>query len=113
LQRYFRPLDVASPTSSSFEVSFASSSPGAGVVYFGSGPGCHGLVEVATQDQSPNSTIHTVTVRGNDLPGTVGDNGIQPSTTYWYELVTATHSGQEIDDNNGQCYTVTTLPPNT
>jgi hypothetical protein len=79
-------------------------------VYFGSGPACLGLVEVATQDQKPGTTLHTVTVTGNDLPGTVGDNGIQPSTTYWYETATITRSGEVIDNNNGQCYQITTLP---
>jgi hypothetical protein len=45
---------------------------------------------------------------GNDLPGTVGDNGIVPGTTYWYETVaTAPSTGQQIDNNNGKCYSVT------
>jgi hypothetical protein len=111
LQRYFGSVKVDATTSSSFTVSFASTSPGQGMVYFGSGPGCQGLVEVATQDRSPNTTMHAVTVTGNDFPGTVGDNGIQPGTTYWYEVVTATRSGEEIDDNNGRCYSVTSDPP--
>jgi hypothetical protein len=113
LKRYFQPVKLASTTASSFTVSFAGTSPGPGMVYFGSGPGCQGLVEVATQDQSPGAMIHTVTVTGNDLPGTVGDNGIQPGTTYWYEVATATRSGESIDNNDGQCYSVTTPPANT
>ena len=52
--------------------------------------------------------VHTITVTGNDLPGRVGDNGIQPNTTYWYEVATATASGEQIDNNNGRCYSVTT-----
>jgi phospholipase C len=90
-----------------FEVSFTSSRPGQGMVYFGSGPGCLGLVEVATRDAGSGTTNHRVLVTGNDLPGTVGDNGIVPGTTYWYEVVTATSSGQEVDDNHGTCYAVT------
>jgi hypothetical protein len=90
----------------SFTVSFSSSAPGQGQVYFGSGPGCSGLVEVATIDLHPGTTSHTVTVAGNDAPGTVGDNGIQPGATYQYEVVTATASGVEIDNNGGQCYSV-------
>jgi hypothetical protein len=93
--------------SASFSVSFTSSAPGEGYVYFGSGPGCTVLVEVATQDVRPGTTSHTVVVTGNDLPGTVGDNGIQPGTTYYYEVVTVTSSGVEVDDNGGKCYSVT------
>jgi hypothetical protein len=110
LDRYFGTADTEDVTSRSFTVRFASSTSGAGRVYFGSGPACLGLVEVATQDQTPSTTLHTVTVTGNDLPGTVGDNGIQPSTTYWYETATITRSGEAIDNNNGQCYRITTLP---
>jgi virginiamycin B lyase len=93
--------------SASFTVSFSSSAPGQGEVDFGSGPGCSGLVEVATQDVRPGTTQHTVVVTGNDLPGTVGDNGIQAGTTYWYEVVTVTRTETEIDTNGGTCYSVT------
>jgi virginiamycin B lyase len=93
--------------SASFAVSFTSSIPGQGSVYFGSGPGCSGLVEVATQDLHPGTTHHSVVVTGNELPGTVGDNGIQVGTTYWFETVTATSNGTEYDDNGGRCYSVT------
>jgi virginiamycin B lyase len=93
--------------SASFTVSFSSSGAGQGEVDFGSGPGCSGLVEVATQDVRPGTTQHTVVVTGNDLPGTVGDNGIQPSATYWYEVVTVTRNGSEVDTNGGTCYSVT------
>jgi phospholipase C len=89
-----------------FEVTFSSAAPGQGIVYFGSGPGCRGLVEVATRDAGAGTTNHRVLVVGNDLPGTVGDNGIVPGTTYWYEVVTSTRSGTEIDNNGGQCYSV-------
>jgi hypothetical protein len=104
------PIVTAQPTggsSASFVVSFLSSKAGQGRVFFGSGPGCAGLVEVATQDLDAGTTTHTIQVRGNDLPGTVGDNGIQPGTTYWYKLVAVTSSGQEVDDNGGKCYGVT------
>ena len=74
---------------------------------FGTGPGCTGLVETATQDVGAGSTNHMIVVRGNDLPGTVGDNDIVPGVTYWYETVTVTSSGQEIDNNGGNCYSVT------
>jgi phospholipase C len=90
-----------------FEVSFTSSQPGQGEVYFGSGPGCLGLVEVATRDAGAGTTDHRVLVEGNELPGTVGDNGIVPGTTYWFEAVTVTGSGTEIDTNGGTCYSVT------
>jgi hypothetical protein len=46
-------------------------------------------------------------VSGNDLPGTVGSNGISPGTTYWYETVTTSSLGTEIDNNAGNCYPVT------
>jgi hypothetical protein len=108
LERYFGTVEPADVTDHSFTVRFASTAPGAGRVYFGSGPGCLGLVEVATQDQTPGTLLHRVTVTGNDLPGTVGDNGVQPGTTYWYEIATSTRSGELIDNKNGQCYQVTT-----
>jgi hypothetical protein len=37
----------------------------------------------------------------------VGDNGILPGATYWFEA-TVTRTGTEIDDNQGACYRVTT-----
>jgi len=98
------------PDQQGFEVTFTSSQPGQGAVYFGSGPGCLGMVEVATRDAGAGTTYHQVQVQGNDLPGTVGDNGIVPGTTYWYETVTTTTSGTEIDNNGGKCYSVTTPP---
>jgi hypothetical protein len=91
----------------SFTVAFTSKVPGQGEVYFGSGPGCSGLVETATHDLHPGTTRHVVAVTGNDLPGSVGDNGIQPGATYWFEVVTVTSSGTEIDNNGGSCYSVT------
>jgi phospholipase C len=94
------------PDEQAFEVSFTSSTSGQGMIEFGSGPGCSGLVEVATRDGGAGTTNHRVLVLGNDLPGTVGDNGIVPGTTYWYETVTMTASGTEIDDNGGKCYSV-------
>jgi hypothetical protein len=93
--------------SGSFTVWFDSTAPGRGQVLFGSGPGCSGLVETATQDAGAGTTTHTVTVTGNDLPGSVGNNGIVPGATYWYEAVTVTKTGTEIDNNGGTCYRVT------
>jgi hypothetical protein len=40
----------------------------------------------------------------------VGDNGIQPGATYWYEAVTVTKSGTEVENNGGKCYSVTVSP---
>lgn len=93
-----------SPT---FTVTFTSSTAGRGQVLFGSGPGCVGLVQTATMDQGAGTTTHTVTVSGNDLAGTVGDNGLQPGATYWYEMETISTTGIEIDNNGGSCYSVT------
>ncbi len=98
---------TAGATSASFTVSFDSSVPGQGQILFGPGPGCSGLVEVATQDQGAGTTSHTIQVEGNELPETVGDNGIVPGTTYWYEAVTMTATEKEVDDNGGKCYSVT------
>jgi hypothetical protein len=90
-----------------FAVTFTSTTPGRGMIYFGSGPACLGLVEVGTRDLTPGSTSHTVVVIGNDLPGTVGDIGITPGATYSFEAVTVSSSGQEVDNNGGTCYSVT------
>jgi hypothetical protein len=90
-----------------FTVDYTSTQPGQGEVLFGSGPGCKGLVETALGDQGTGTTHHVFIVTGNDLPGTVGDNGITPGATYSYETVTLTKSGTEIDNNGGKCYTVT------
>jgi phospholipase C len=100
-------MGIELPSEGAFEVSFTSSAPGQGSVYFGSGPGCLGMVEVATMDAGAGTTNHRVLVQGNDLPGTVGDNGIVPGATYWYETVTTTKSGTETDNNGGKCYSVT------
>jgi hypothetical protein len=91
----------------SFTTTFSSTKPGSGEVLFGSSPGCLGLVESALSDTGSGTTTHSVMVRGNDLPGTVGDNGILPGVTYWFETVTATPSGEEIDNNDGRCYSIT------
>ncbi|GAC1526241.1 MAG: hypothetical protein NVS2B16_34580 [Chloroflexota bacterium] len=95
------------PFDQGFEVTFDSTQPGQGAVYFGPGPGCTGLVEVATRDQGIGTTHHTVLVTGNDLPGTVGDIGITPGATYSFEAVTTTANGTEMNNNRGACYTVT------
>jgi plastocyanin len=106
------PIVTAHPgntgTSASFMVSFTSTKPGQGSVLFGPGTSCSsGLVEVATQDVGAGTTSHTIQVKGNDLPGTVGDIGIQPGTTYSFMVTTMTASGTETDNNAGKCYTVT------
>lgn len=90
-----------------FAVDFMSGRAGQGVVLFGPGPGCSGLVMTAMEDQGAHSTHHWLVVSGNDLPGTVGDIGITPGATYWYETVVSTDLGTEIDDNGGKCYRVT------
>jgi hypothetical protein len=96
-------------SSSSFLVSWFTDSSGNGQVYFGSGPNCQGLVETSTRDAYAGFDLggHAVFVTGNDLPGTVGDNGITPGTTYSYQPVTVTASGSQADTNNGRCYSVT------
>lgn len=93
--------------SASFTVTFTSAAPGQGYVLFGSGPGCSGLVMTATSDQGAGSTKHTVVVTGNDLPGTVGNVGIVPGVTYYYEVVTTSSTGTETNDNGGKCYSIT------
>jgi lysophospholipase L1-like esterase len=91
---------------SGFFATFTSATSGVSKVYFGSGPGCLGLVEVATQDLQPaGGTTHIVYVSGNDLPETVGSNGIIPGVSYAYETVTSTPVGEVIDNNGGKCYT--------
>jgi len=74
------------PNNGAVEVNFTSTHPGNGAVYFGPGPKCSGLVEVATQDSGAGTTSHRVLVSGNDLPGTVGNIGLTPGTTYSYEV---------------------------
>jgi hypothetical protein len=64
------------------------------------------LVDVATRDLHPGTIQHSVVVTGNDLPGTVGDNGVQLGMTYRFEAVTVTTTGTEIDNNGGKCYSV-------
>jgi predicted lipoprotein with Yx(FWY)xxD motif len=96
----------ANSTTASFLVEFSTPNPGQGIVFFGQGPGCTGLVEVGTQDMSAGTTTHMVNVVGNDLPGTVGDNGILPGATYSYEVGAITSTGVALDDHAGACYTV-------
>jgi hypothetical protein len=90
-----------------FTVDFTSAKPGQSYVLFGPGPGCSGLIMTATGDQGSGTAHHWFVVTGNDLPGTVGDIGITPGATYWYETVTMTSVGQEVDNNAGKCYSVT------
>lgn len=97
----------SSGSSASFVVSFSSTNPGQGSVLFGPGTSCSGLVEVATQDLGAGTTSHTIQVKGNEMPGTVGDNGIQPGTTYSFMVVSSSSAGVQTDNNGGNCYTVT------
>jgi hypothetical protein len=92
-----------------FQVDFRSNTPGQGWVMFG--PSCSSLVEVATQDQGAGTIQHTIFVSGNDLPSTVGSNGIVPGATYWYATVTLTASGAAVDNNGGACYSITIPGP--
>jgi phosphatidylinositol-3-phosphatase len=89
-----------------FAVTFTSTNPGQGYVLFG--PSCSALVEIATRDSGAGTTTHTVFVQGNDLAGTVGDNGLTPLTVYFYEVQTVSRNGIQTDNNGGQCYAVTT-----
>jgi hypothetical protein len=98
-------LDVAQ----GFAVTFTSKNPGQGYILFGTS--CNGLVETATQDVGAGTTTHTVFVKGNDLPGTIGDVGLTPGVRYYYEAVTVSAQGTEIDNNNGNCYAVTMSRP--
>lgn len=90
-------------------ISFTSTRPGQGYVLFGTS--CNGLVETATRDIGAGTTNHTVLVQGNDLPGTVGDNGLVPGTRYYYAVQSVSSSGVETDDNGGQCYSVVIAKP--
>jgi phospholipase C len=88
-----------------FVVAFNSKNPGTGTVNFGTS--CNGLVMTATADSGAGKTSHYVTVTGNDLPGTVGNIGITPGTTYYYETISTSTAGREVNNNNGQCFQVT------
>ena len=92
---------------SRFTVDFTSTRTGQSSVLFGPGPGCSGLVMTATGDQGAGTTHHWFVVTGNDLAGTIGDIGITPGTTYWFEMDTVTSTGVGVDDNAGKCYSVT------
>lgn len=107
----FSPAATAIPLAQTqgFAVTFTSKNPGQGWVLFG--PTCNSLVEVGTNDIGRNSTTHTVLVTGNDLPGTVGNIGLTPGATYAYAVETFTPQGTEIDNNGGQCYSVTISKP--
>lgn len=95
----------ANGASASFTVTFPSSSPGQGRVLFGDS--CSGLTMTATQDLGAGTTEHAVQVTGNDLPGTVGNIGITPGATYFFEVVTTGASGTQVDNNAGRCFSVT------
>lgn len=93
--------------SASFTVTSTSTQPGQAYVLFGTGPGCSGLVSTATRDSGVGTQNHTILVTGNDLAGTVGDIGITPGATYYYEVVTVSRSGAaQVDNNGGACYSI-------
>lgn len=92
-------------------VTFTSKNPGNGQVLFGQGPGCFGLVNTATRDLGAGTTTHTVLVTGNDEPGSVGNVGLTPGMTYWYEVVNVSSAGNEVDNNGGKCYAFTVSKP--
>lgn len=96
---------IAEGMGTSFQVTFSSSITGQGFIDFG--PSCSALVERATRDLGTGTAVHTVVVTGNDLPGTVGDIGILPGATYYYQTVTVGSSSVEVDNNGGACYQVT------
>jgi hypothetical protein len=94
-------------TSAAFVVSSFGAAPGTARVYFGTGSACTGLVGTGTQDAYPGFDLHAVLVSGNDLAGTVGDSGIAPGTTYFYEVeTTGASGGVSLDSNGGKCYSV-------
>jgi parallel beta-helix repeat protein len=95
----------------SFAVTFASASKGVGAVYFAPGTACTGLVEVGANDTGAGTTSHSVVVTGNDMPGSVGDNGLVPGMTYSFEVVTSSSAGTTVDNNGGACYQVTLPMP--
>jgi hypothetical protein len=90
--------------SASFAVTFTSDKPGQGQVLFG--PSCSSLVMTATNDGGAGTTNHSILVTGNDLPGTVGNIGITPGSTFFFEVVTVAPSGTQINNNAGQCFSV-------
>jgi hypothetical protein len=72
--------------------------------------GLKGYLAIGDGPNRPEGSLspsRSVVVRGNDLPGTVRDIGILPGSTYWFETVTMTRSGIEVDNNKGNCYWVT------
>jgi len=100
-------VETVSLTARGFEIDFPSRYPGQGRVLFGPGPGCAGLLETATEDRGSGTRHHDIVVTGNDMPGTVGNIGITPGATYFYEVLTVEASGTEVDNNRGKCYKVT------
>jgi phosphatidylinositol-3-phosphatase len=107
----FPPSGKAVPLAETqgFAVTFYSHNPGQGSVLFG--PSCKALVETATRDIGAGTTTHTVLVQGNDMPGTIGNIGLSPGATYYYEVQTVGPTGVEIDNNGGQCYQQTISAP--
>lgn len=102
-----RPVAQRAPggVTGSFTVTFPSTAAGQGRVLFGST--CSSLVMTATQDLGAGTTQHAVQVTGNDLQGTVGNVGITPGSRYFFEVMTVTPSGTEVNNNAGQCFSVT------
>lgn len=82
--------------------------PGQGYVLFGPGPGCLGLVEIATQDAGAGTTHHLVRVTGDDMNLSAG--AVVPGMTYHFAVETVSSSGVDFNDNGGKCFSVT-VPP--
>lgn len=85
-----------------FFVTFQSAHPGQGYVLFG--PSCSGLVFLASEDGT-NDTTHGVLVGSDSM--NPGSTAVLPGATYYYMTETVTKSGVETDDNAGNCYSVT------
>lgn len=87
------------------DVIFTSTAPGQGYIHFAPGPGCTGLVGTTTQDLGAGTTRHFVTVAGDEMNLMAG--AVLPGATYSCEVDTVTSKGVELDNNGGECYTVT------
>jgi hypothetical protein len=70
------------------------------------GDTCSSLTMTATSDLGTGTTQHAVQVTGNDLPGTIGNIGITPGARYFFEVLTVSPTGTEVDNNAGRCYSV-------
>lgn len=99
-------VQVTSVSPEGFQVTYTSKQPGRGQILFGMGPGCNGLVELATKDLGSGTRLHSILVTGNDLGGSSGSTRISPGYQYFFEVETVTALGTETDNNHGKCYSV-------